>query len=260
MKKVDTLIVNGEIVDGTGRPRYHSDVAIKNGVIVEIGQNLSRKVVAARTINAKGNIVTPGFVDVHTHYDGQITWDPTLGPSTEHGVTTVCFGNCGVGFSPCRKEDRQTLIDILEGVENIPGTALAEGMKWRWETFPEYMNFLSTLNCATDFAVMIGHVPIRLYVMGKDRCHDKPRKDDLVKMRKIVAEAVRAGALGISTSRTLLHRDLQGVVIPGSYAGRPELCALMSGLSDVRSSLVLIALHTPLEQKQHREEVDFSKF
>lgn len=122
-----------------------------------------------------------------------------------------------MGFSPCRKEDRQTLIDILEGVENIPGSALAEGMKWKWETFPEYMNFLGKLKCATDFCVMIGHVPIRLYVMGKDRCHDKARKEDLVKMREIVAEAVRAGALGVSTSRTLLHRDLQGVVIPGSY-------------------------------------------
>lgn len=117
-------------------------------------------------------------------------------------------------------------------MENIPGTALAEGMKWRWETFPEYMNFLSTLQCASDFSVMIGHVPLRLYVMGKERCHDKPERKDLVKMRHLVAEAIRAGALGISTSRTLLHRDLQGVVIPGSYAGRAELCALMSGLSD----------------------------
>ena len=163
----DTLIKNGNICDGTGNEVYVSDIAIKNGVIIAVGPNLQTS--HDELIDATGLLVTPGFVDVHTHYDGQITWDPYCSPSTQHGVTTLMFGNCGVGFAPCRPEDRSKLIGLLEGVEDIPGTALHEGMEFKWETFPEYMDFLSKQETACDFLAMACHVPEPIRKHGRTR-------------------------------------------------------------------------------------------
>ena len=228
MIRCDTLIKNGNICDGTGNEVYVSDIAIKNGVIVAVGPNL--QTFHDELIDATGLLVTPGFVDVHTHYDGQITWDPYCSPSTQHGVTTLMFGNCGVGFAPCRPEDRSKLIGLLEGVEDIPGTALHEGMEFKWETFPEYMDFLSKQETACDFLAMACHVPIRVYAMG-DRAEKTPTVEELKYMRELVAEAMECGAVGLSTSRTLLHRDLEGTVVPGTYGDKLELTELMCGMA-----------------------------
>ena len=237
----DLLITGGLVVDGTGAAPFLADVAITGSTIVAVGPGLSRgasSYAARRTVDATGHIVTPGFVDVHTHYDGQITWDPLLSPSTSHGVTTVLFGNCGVGFAPCRAGDREKLIEILEGVEDIPGSALHEGIQWSWETFEEYCETLSRREAACDFLAMVGHVPLRVYAMGRDRAWNKEATPaDLAKMRGLVAAAVEAGACGVSTSRTLLHRDLGGAVIPGTYAGRRELATLMCGVADAGGGL-----------------------
>jgi hypothetical protein len=226
----DILIRGGTLVDGTGAEPYIADVAIQGTQILSIGPDLSH-LKAEREVDARGHIVTPGWVDIHTHYDGQITWDPTLSPSTQHGVTTLMFGNCGVGFAPCRPESREKLIDVLEGVEDIPGSALHVGIQWSWETFPEYLATLSATQTACDFAVLLPHVPLRVFVMG-ERCDEVPTGEDLAAMRRLVAEAMQAGAIGFSTSRTLLHRDLHGTVIPGTYADRAELTALMAGMAD----------------------------
>ncbi len=161
--KCDIVIRNGLVVDGTGSPPFVADVAVKGEKISAVGKELS--VSADRIVDATGHIVTPGFVDIHTHYDGQITWDPWLSPSTQHGVTTVLFGNCGVGFAPCREDDKDRLIDFLESVEDIPGIAMHEGIKWTWETFPEYINTLSQTQAACDFLAMVGHVPLRVYTL-----------------------------------------------------------------------------------------------
>lgn len=224
----DLLIKNGTVVDGTGAPRFVADVAVKDGQIAAVGPNLS--LAAKETVDATGKIVTPGFIDIHTHYDGQITWDPLCTPSCNHGVTTVAFGNCGVGFAPVRPGDESKLIDILESVEDIPGTALHEGIKWSWETFPQYLDTLGKVNAAMDFASYMGHVPLRQYVMG-DRVFEKPTPEDLDKMRQLAKDAVSAGAFGVSSSRTLLHRDNTGNVLPGSYADRDELASIIKGMA-----------------------------
>jgi N-acyl-D-amino-acid deacylase len=182
-------------------------------------------------VDATEHIITPGFIDIHTHYDGQVTWDPLLTPSSGHGVTTVMFGNCGIGFAPCRSTDRQQLIDILVSVEDIPGTALHEGIQWSWTTFPEYLDSLAAVRAACDILTMVGHVPIRVFAMGQ-RASETPTAVDLVTIRNLVAEAIRHGAAGFSTSRTLMHRDLAGQVIAGSYADRDELTAIFAGIAD----------------------------
>lgn len=227
----DVIIAGGTVVDGTGRPGFLADVAITGPTITAIGPNLQRQFVSERVVDATGHIVTPGFVDIHTHYDGQVTWDPLLTPSSGHGVTTLMFGNCGIGFAPCRPLDRTQLIDILVSVEDIPGTALHAGIRWDWTTFPEYLDSLSRTETACDFLAMVGHVPIRVFAMGK-RASETPTPADLVTIRGLVAEAVRAGAAGFSTSRTLMHRDLAGEVIAGSYANRDELTAIFAGIAD----------------------------
>jgi N-acyl-D-aspartate/D-glutamate deacylase len=228
----DLIIRGGTIVDGTGEAPFVGDIAIDGDRIVEVGKVTGP---ARREIDASGMIVTPGFVDIHTHYDGQATWDPLLAPSSWHGVTTAVMGNCGVGFAPVRPQDHQFLIELMEGVEDIPGSALAEGIEWKWERFPEYLDALEAMPRTIDVGVQVPHAPVRAYVLG-DRCNTDyvPNADEIAEMAALVREGVEAGALGFSTSRTLLHKDLKGVYMPGTFAGSDEMLALgmaMKGLS-----------------------------
>ncbi len=199
----DIKIINGEIIDGTGSARRRANIGIKDGVIVEIGVCEGD---AAEVIDATGKLVTPGFVDIHTHYDGQISWDSDLEPTCYHGVTTAVMGSCGVGFAPVRPTDHDRLIALMEGVEDIPGTALAEGLTWEWETIPEYMNAIDSFPHTIDFAVQITHDPVRVYVMGDRAVANEPATDEeIAEMRAIVREGLEAGAVGFSTGRTDNH-------------------------------------------------------
>lgn len=221
MAVYDLIIRNGTIVDGTGAPRFTGDVAIRNGLIAAVGTVRGD---AAEEIDASGRLVAPGWVDVHTHYDGQATWDPEMAPSSWHGVTTVVMGNCGVGFAPAAPDRHDWLIGLMEGVEDIPGTALAEGMKWDWETFPEYLDALEKMPRAVDIGTHVPHGAVRAYVLGeREKPGAVPTADDIRKMAEIVEEGVRAGALGFSTSRTVIHKSVDGEVVPGTTATAEEL-------------------------------------
>ncbi|HAA55106.1 MAG TPA: amidohydrolase [Myxococcales bacterium] len=226
----DLVIRNGRVVDGTGSAAFEADIAIEGNKIVGVGQDLGP---GKKEIDAKGMLVTPGWVDMHTHFDGQVTWDPYFTPSGWHGVTTVVMGNCGVGFAPCKKEDRDWLINVMEGVEDIPGSALSEGIKWDWETFPEYMDALEREPHAIDFATQIPHSAIRGWVMGQDRSeHEDATPEDIEQMRVMVEEALEAGALGFSTSRTSLHKTAQGVLVAGTHAKSDELFGIAQALKN----------------------------
>ena len=224
MPAYDLIIRGGTVVDGTGEPRFEADVAVKDGLIVEVGTVSGD---AAEEIEARGKIVTPGFVDIHTHYDGQATWDREMAPSSWHGVTTVVMGNCGVGFAPARPDQHDWLIGLMEGVEDIPGTALAEGITWNWESFPEYLDELEKLPRTVDVGTHVPHGAVRAYVLGdREEPGVEPTEDDIAAMAKIVEDGVRAGALGFSTSRTVLHKDVDGVLVPGTTAQADELVEL----------------------------------
>lgn len=221
MPTYDLIIRGGTIVDGTGAARFTGDVAIKDGLIAAVGLVQGD---AKDEIDATGKIVTPGFVDVHTHYDGQATWDQEMAPSSWHGVTTAVMGNCGVGFAPAAPDRHNWLIGLMEGVEDIPGTALAEGMKWDWETFPEYLDALERLPRSIDVGTHVPHGAVRAYVLGdREQPGAIPTAEDIQKMADIVEDGVRAGALGFSTSRTVLHRSIDGEVVPGTTATKEEL-------------------------------------
>lgn len=221
MPAYDLIIRNGTIVDGTGAPRYTADIAVKDGLIAAVGTVRGD---AAQEIDASGRIVAPGWVDVHTHYDGQATWDAEMAPSSWHGVTTVIMGNCGVGFAPAAPNRHEWLIGLMEGVEDIPGTALAEGMKWNWETFPEYLDALEQMPRTVDVGTHVPHGAVRAYVLGdREKPGAIPTTDDIRKMADIVEEGVRAGALGFSTSRTVIHKSVDGEVVPGTTATAEEL-------------------------------------
>ncbi|MEZ5383381.1 MAG: amidohydrolase family protein [Microthrixaceae bacterium] len=221
----DLLISGGTLVDGTGAEPRQADVAVKDGAIVAVGPNLEGE--AAETIDATGRLVTPGFVDVHTHYDGQATWDSQLEPSASHGVTTVVTGNCGVGFAPVRPGREDWLIQLMEGVEDIPGAALAEGITWGWERFTDYLDVLEGRNWAMDVGTQIPHGAVRGYVMGDAGARNEPASaDDNAAMADHVREAIEAGALGFSTSRTMAHLARDGEPVPGTFAERDELFAL----------------------------------
>jgi len=227
----DLIIRNGTIVDGTGAPAYVGDIAIDGDRIVEVGQVSAS---ARREIDATGLLVTPGWVDIHTHYDGQASWDPLLSPSSWHGVTTAVMGNCGVGFAPVRPGQQDFLIELMEGVEDIPGAALAEGIDWCWESFPEYLDALEAKPRAIDLGAQVPHGAIRAYVLG-ERCNTsyEPSVAEIAEMARLVREGVQAGALGFTTSRTWLHKDKRGVHVPGTFAGSDEMLALglaMKGL------------------------------
>lgn len=224
----DLVIRNGLLVDGTGAPGYAADVAIDGDTIVAVGDVGPGR----REIDAAGQLVTPGFVDIHTHYDAQVTWDPYLTPSSWHGVTTVVMGSCGVGFALAAPDRHEWLIGLMEGVEDIPGAALTEGIKWNWETFPEFLNAIESAPHAIDFGAQISHGPLRAYVMGeRGAANEDATAHDITAMRDIVEEALDAGALGFSTSRTMLHKSIDGNLVPGTFATREELFGIGSALA-----------------------------
>lgn len=225
---VDMIVRNGRVVDGTGAEPFDADIAISGGRIVEIG---SLSVRGREEIDAKGLIVTPGFVDIHTHYDGQVTWSERLVPSSSHGVTTVVMGNCGVGFAPCRPDQHEMLISLMEGVEDIPHPVLVDGLPWTWETFPQYLDSLAARRYDMDICAYVPHAPVRVYVMGQ-RGADRKRATpaDLQQMAGIVREAMEAGAMGFSTSRTFFHRSADGKSTPSFEAAEEELMALAQAL------------------------------
>ncbi len=218
----DLVIRNGLVVDGTGAaPQPGTSIAIDGDLITAIGTDVGS---GRREIDATGLLVTPGFVDIHTHYDGQATWDAELAPSTPHGVTTLMMGNCGVGFAPAKPDEHDFLIELMEGVEDIPGAALSEGISWDWETFPEYLDALDRREFVADIGAMIAHGPVRTYVMGQRGADNEPAtSDDIAAMAAIVNEAVEAGAFGFSTSRTIGHRAMNGEPVPGTFAAEDEL-------------------------------------
>ena len=222
----DTVIRGGTIVDGTGAPSFTGDVAIEAGKIAQVGGKAGP---GKREIDANGLLVTPGWVDVHTHYDGQATWDKELAPSSWHGVTTVLFGNCGVGFAPVRRTDHASLIGMMESIEEIPGSALSEGLKWNWETFPQFLDALDGMDRSIDVAAQIPHHPLRVYVMG-DRAMRRERAtaDDIQQMRDAVRAGLEAGAFGFTTSRTNSHKTPTGDMVPGRYSEVEELLGIGS--------------------------------
>jgi len=226
---LDLLIKGGTVVDGSGAAARTSDVGIKDGRIVETG---AISTPATQVIDADGALVTPGWVDVHTHYDGQVTWDDALEPSASNGVTTLVMGNCGVGFAPVRPSGHDALIDLMEGVEDIPGAALSVGMPWgRWESFGEYLDVLAERSYALDVAAQVAHGAVRFYVMGeRGAANEDATAEDLAAMAGIVEEALRAGAVGFSTSRTIGHRARSGRPVPGTFAPEAELVALAGAL------------------------------
>jgi N-acyl-D-amino-acid deacylase len=226
----DTVVRGGTIIDGTGGAPFTADVAITDGVIVQVGRVLSS---ALEEIDADGALVTPGFIDIHTHYDGQFLWDCELEPSFSNGVTTVIAGNCGVGFAPARAEHRHNLIDIMEGVEDIPGIVLDEGLDWSWESFPDYLDKLDARNFTMDVAVHLTHAPLRLYVMGERAVRHEPATEtDLAEMKRLVREAMAVGAVGFSGTRILEHRASSGANVPGTFADERELSTLAEAMGE----------------------------
>jgi N-acyl-D-aspartate/D-glutamate deacylase len=227
----DLIIRNGTIVDGLGGEPYVGDVAVAGGVIEAVGSVNGDG--AKREIDATGLLVTPGFVDLHTHYDGQSIWSERLTPSSAHGVTTVVMGNCGVGFAPCRQEDHDVLVDVMAGVEDIPGVVMTDGLPWNWETFPEYMDALDAGKRDIDVAAYLPHSPLRVYVMGQRGADREPATaDDLAKMRALAKEAVEVGALGFASSRLTIHKTESGSPIPSYDAAREEIEQIARGVVD----------------------------
>jgi N-acyl-D-amino-acid deacylase len=236
----DLVVRNGTVVDGSGAAPFIGDVAVRAGMIVAVGTVRGS---AAQEIDATGRLVTPGFVDIHTHYDGHATWADRLGPSSSHGVTTVLMGNCGVGFAPCKPEDRARLVQLMEGVEDIPEVVMAEGLPWNWTSFPDYLDRLAERRFDMDIATQIPHAPLRVYVMGDRASAREPATaDDILQMRVLVKQAVEAGALGFSTSRSLNHKASDGTVTPSYTAASDELASIAAGLGETgRGVLQLIS-------------------
>ncbi|MEP6391615.1 MAG: D-aminoacylase [Halioglobus sp.] len=244
----DLVIRNGLLVDGTGEPAYSGDIAIDGDRITRVGKVTDT---GKQEIDAKGHVVAPGFVDVHTHYDGQATWDQEMAPSSWHGVTTVVMGNCGVGFAPAAPDKHDWLIGLMEGVEDIPGTALSEGLPWNWESFPEYLDALEELPRTIDVATHVPHGPVRAYVMGERGARDeKPTEGEIEAMSHIVEDGLRAGALGFSSSRTILHRSIDGELVPGTSATKEELIGIGRAMGRVGYGVFEIASDLEPEWKE----------
>ncbi|WP_028794631.1 N-acyl-D-amino-acid deacylase family protein [Thalassobaculum salexigens] len=235
-----TLIIRGgTIVDGTGAAAYEGDVALAGDRILAVGDIGSTK--AAEEIDAKGKIVTPGFVDIHTHYDGQAVWDRHMAPSAWHGVTTAVMGNCGVGFAPCKPADREKLVELMEGVEDIPGPVMHEGLNWQWESFGEYLDTLDRLPRDIDLCTLLPHAALRVYVMGERAIqHEQANQGDIAKMRELTRDAIQAGAFGFSTSRTISHKTLAGDLTPTLRAHEDELTGIAMGMKEAGSGFLEI--------------------
>lgn len=232
----DIVIRNGTVVDGTGAAPFAADVAIKDGIIAAVGKVDGE---GAEEIDAKGQLVTPGFIDVHTHYDGQVTWSNRLAPSSRHGVTTAVMGNCGVGFAPCRPQDHDRLIELMEGVEDIPGVVMREGLPWAWESFPEYLDFLQDRKFDMDIAAYLPHAPLRVYVMGERAAQREDATDaDIAQMQSIAKEAIAAGALGFATSRSINHKSINGELIATYGAAERELQGIMGALKEADAGVL----------------------
>ncbi len=228
---LDMIIRGGTVVDGSGTPPARADVAIEAGKIAAVGEVEGE---AKEVVDATGRIVTPGFVDAHTHFDGQVTWDPLLTPSSWHGVTTVVMGNCGVGFAPVAPDRHDWLIGLMEGVEDIPGSALAAGIRWGWETFNEYLDAVDAAPKVLDVAAQIPHGPVRTYIMGeRGATNQPPTPDDLAAMTRIIREGMEAGALGISTAHTLILKSVDGAYVPGAFAAEEEMLAIARPLGEL---------------------------
>ncbi|WNG95330.1 amidohydrolase family protein [Mycobacterium sp. ITM-2016-00318] len=249
---MDLIIRNGTIVDGLGGEPFVGDVAISNGVIAAVNRADSTAVnradrtavgsvdgEGAREIDATGLLVTPGFVDLHTHYDGQAIWSDRMSPSSAHGVTTAVMGNCGVGFAPCRAEDHEVLVDVMAGVEDIPGVVMVDGLPWNWETFPEFMDALDARERDIDVAAFLPHSPLRVYVMGRRGVErETATAEDLSLMRKLAAEAIEVGALGFASSRLTIHKTESGQPIPSYDAAQTEIEAIVAGVDDAGGGLI----------------------
>ena len=232
----DLLIRNGTIVDGLGGEPYVGDVAVSDGVIAAVGRVDGD---AVREIDATGLLVTPGFVDLHTHYDGQAIWSDRMTPSSAHGVTTAVMGNCGVGFAPCRAADHDVLVDVMAGVEDIPGVVMVDGLAWDWETFPEYLDALDARRRDIDVAAYLPHSPLRVYVMGQRGADREPATaEDLARMRALASEAIEVGALGFASSRFVIHKTESGAQIPSYDAAQDEIAAIANGVADAGGGLI----------------------
>jgi len=252
MAAYDLVLRGGLIVDGSGGAPFIGDVAVQDKRIVVVGTVAGEGV---REIDATGRIVTPGFVDIHTHYDGQAVWSDRLTPSSAHGVTTAVIGNCGVGFAPCRAEDRDLLINVMEGVEDIPGVVMAEGLEWSWESFPEFLDTLDARPRDIDVAAYLPHSPLRVYTMGaRGAAREAASAEELAQMRALTREAMEAGALGFATSRLFIHRTADGQPIPSFDASRDELAEIAMGLADVGDGIVQAVMDVP--QRSWDEELD----
>ena len=251
----DLVIRGGTVIDGTGATTYAADVAVNDGIITSV--SAVGTVGEAKTeIDATGLLVAPGWVDIHAHYDGQVTWDPYLSPAGWNGVTTVVFGNCGVGFAPVKPDQRDFLIQLMEGVEDIPGSALAEGIDWQWESFPEYLDALDGQSYAIDFGTQVPHGAVRAYVMGEAGANgDGASADEIEQMAVIVKQGLEAGALGFSTSRTELHKAKDGKFVPGTKASRDEVVGLGRMLGEVGHGVFQMAS----DYKPEAEELGWMK-
>jgi N-acyl-D-aspartate/D-glutamate deacylase len=236
---LDLLIRGGSVVDGTGAKAFRADVAVKDGCIQAVGPDLG-ELDARETIDASGLTVTPGFIDIHTHYDGQVSWDSDIAPSCYHGVTSIVMGNCGVGFAPARPDKHDWLINLLEGVEDIPGTALAEGLTWDWETFPDYMDAIARRKFALDIGAQVPHAPLRTYVMGERGADSQAHAtaEEMAEMARLAAEAIEAGALGFSTSRTVAHQTRSGEVIGTYRAPEEELITIATAIGKTGKGVI----------------------
>jgi len=260
---VDLVVRNANLVDGSGAPARHADVVVDGGRVVDVvdvvGAGRASTASAQRILDADGRLVTPGWVDVHTHYDAQVTWDPWVTPSSWHGVTTVVMGNCGVGFAPAASDRHEWLIDLMEGVEDIPGSAMTEGITWEWTSFPEFLDAVETRPLVLDVGAQIAHGPLRAFVMGDRGAANEPAtKADSAAMSQLVAEALRAGALGFSTSRTPLHRSKDGELVPGTSAAADELLAIGDALARAGHGVFQFApdhARVPVEEWPWMEEL-----
>jgi len=257
---VDLVVRNANLVDGSGAPARHADIVVDGGRMVEVvGAGRASTATAQRILDADGRLVTPGWVDVHTHYDAQVTWDPWVTPSSWHGVTTVVMGNCGVGFAPAASDRHEWLIDLMEGVEDIPGSAMTEGITWEWTSFPEFLDAVEARPLVLDVGAQIAHGPLRAFMMGDRGAANEPATEaDSAAMSQLVEEALRAGALGFSTSRTPLHRSKDGELVPGTSAAADELLAIGDALARAGHGVFQFApdhARVPVEEWPWMEEL-----